>query len=157
MSNFILLVYQSVWVLRTKNNNMQPRQKKVTVNPLKVKHYIYLFTATQPNYTDCQRRYIELSKNPVSGQYIPWCRPDGGYYWRQCYGSYCFCVDQYGREVTKTRVYSSNGTPKCSKDGKDKFPFLMNNPCTIVPIHFYRLVYVHTGWRTLFCYLCTTN
>ena len=61
---------------------------------------------------------MELSKNPVSGQYIPWCRPDGGYYWRQCYGSYCFCVDQNGNEISKTRVYSSNGGPKCSEDGK---------------------------------------
>lgn len=84
---------------------------------------ICLSTATQPNYTDCQKRYVELSKNPVSGQYIPWCKPDGGYYWRQCYGSYCFCVDQYGKEVKNTRVYSSNGTPKCSKDGKNFFPY----------------------------------
>lgn len=81
-------------------------------------YMLYFSTATQPNYTDCQIRYIELSKNSVSGQYIPWCRPDGGYYWRQCYDSYCFCVDTSGREITKTRVHSSNGVPKCSENGK---------------------------------------
>ncbi|XP_022806051.1 uncharacterized protein LOC111343164 [Stylophora pistillata] len=73
--------------------------------------------ATQPKYTDCQRRYMELSRNPVQGRYIPWCRSDGGFNWRQCYGDHCFCVDQYGQELSNTRVHSSNGLPKCSKEG----------------------------------------
>ena len=75
-------------------------------------------TATQPKYTDCQRRYMEQSRNPVQGRYLPWCRPDGGFNWRQCYGDHCFCVDQYGQQLSNTRVYSSNGLPKCSKEGK---------------------------------------
>ena len=75
-------------------------------------------TVTQSNYTDCQKRYLSASKNPGPGLYIPWCRPDGEYNWLQCYRSYCFCVNQNGKEIKRTRVHSNNGQPKCTAKGK---------------------------------------
>lgn len=78
----------------------------------------FLSTVTQSNYTDCQKRYLSASKNPGPGLYIPWCRPDGEYNWLQCHRSYCFCVNQNGKEIKRTRVHSNNGQPKCTAKGK---------------------------------------
>lgn len=63
------------------------------------------------------KRYIDLSRNPVPGQYIPWCNPDGSFYWLQCYSSFCFCVDKDGNEFRATRLDNAAGRPKCTERG----------------------------------------
>jgi len=50
---------------------------------------------------------------PPPGMFVPQCREDGGYQDSQCHGStgFCWCVDEYGNELTGTRV---RGTLNCS-------------------------------------------
>ena len=47
-------------------------------------------------------------------RFIPWCRADGSYSPVQCYGSYCYCVDRTGQEISNTRTYIETGIPKCT-------------------------------------------
>lgn len=48
------------------------------------------------------------------GVYVPQCNPDGGFNQRQCHQStgYCWCVDEAGREMPRTRT---RGRPTCDK------------------------------------------
>ena len=72
-----------------------------------------------PQASECQNRYISASKNPVPGQYIPWCTPDGEYEKIQCFDTYCFCVDKKGREIKSTDLSRTQGKPDCDeKPGK---------------------------------------
>jgi len=50
---------------------------------------------------------------PPPGMIIPQCREDGGYQASQCHGStgFCWCVDEYGNELTDTRI---RGPINCS-------------------------------------------
>ena len=50
---------------------------------------------------------------PPPGMFVPQCREDGGYQPSQCHGStgFCWCVDEYGNELTGTRV---RGPLNCS-------------------------------------------
>ena len=47
------------------------------------------------------------------GHFTPNCKPNGRYEDVQCYGQtgYCWCVDEYGKEMEGTRVI---GIPMCS-------------------------------------------
>lgn len=50
----------------------------------------------------------------VVGVYVPQCKPDGSFKTAQCNPStgYCWCVDEAGREMPRTRT---RGKPTCSK------------------------------------------
>ncbi|XP_048581312.1 uncharacterized protein LOC5512067 isoform X7 [Nematostella vectensis] len=72
--------------------------------------------------TDCQRRYVQLSRSPIPGRYLPWCTPDGRYNWLQCYEFYCFCVNVDGYEIAGTRLFSEAGTPNCTAQGVSLTP-----------------------------------
>lgn len=55
----------------------------------------------------------------VVGVYVPQCNPDGSFKKIQCHQStgYCWCVDEAGREMRRTRT---RGKPTCDK-GKQLF------------------------------------
>ncbi|EDO40369.1 predicted protein, partial [Nematostella vectensis] len=55
--------------------------------------------------TPCQRRYQEATSSPVPGSFAPRCRADGSFEEVQCHKSqgYCWCVDQFGNEIPRTR------------------------------------------------------
>ncbi|KAM7375350.1 hypothetical protein PAMA_014447 [Pampus argenteus] len=66
---------------------------------------------TQPPESVCERWRASLIEvyggKPDSQQYLPQCEPDGQFSPVQCYGetTYCWCVDQDGREVAGTRSH----------------------------------------------------
>uniref|UniRef100_A0A8D3BLS7 Nidogen-2 n=1 Tax=Scophthalmus maximus TaxID=52904 RepID=A0A8D3BLS7_SCOMX len=60
--------------------------------------------------THCEhhrRRATDSEGNPIVGAYVPQCDSEGQYIPLQCYGetTYCWCVDQDGREVPGTRSH----------------------------------------------------
>lgn len=64
----------------------------------------------------CKKRFDEiLSSFPATplGLFVPKCLDDGGYRANQCHNStgYCWCVDDFGNELTGTRV---RGQQNCS-------------------------------------------
>ncbi|KAE8278631.1 Nidogen-2 [Larimichthys crocea] len=68
---------------------------------------------TQRPESVCERWKASLIEHyggkPESQQYVPQCDPDGEFSPVQCYGetTYCWCVDQDGREVPGTRSHSA--------------------------------------------------
>ncbi|XP_049425861.1 nidogen-2 isoform X14 [Epinephelus fuscoguttatus] len=66
---------------------------------------------TQRPESVCERWRTSLIEHyggkPDSQQYVPQCEPDGQFSPVQCYGetTYCWCVDQDGREVPGTRSH----------------------------------------------------
>ncbi|KAM9835807.1 nidogen-2 [Aulostomus maculatus] len=66
---------------------------------------------TQHPESVCERWRASLIEHyggtPDSQQYLPQCEPDGHFSPVQCYGetTYCWCVDQDGREVPGTRSH----------------------------------------------------
>lgn len=50
----------------------------------------------------CQyERFLTL---PWTNKFSPTCTEDGGYAKKQCHGEYCWCVDEYGNELHRTRT-----------------------------------------------------
>lgn len=50
----------------------------------------------------CQyERFLSL---PWTGKFSPICKDDGSYVNRQCHGEYCWCVDEFGNELHRTRT-----------------------------------------------------
>ncbi|XP_039649363.1 nidogen-2 isoform X2 [Perca fluviatilis] len=68
-------------------------------------------TPTQHPESVCERWRTSLIEHyggkPDAQQYVPQCEPDGQFSPVQCYGetTYCWCVDQDGREVPGTRSH----------------------------------------------------
>ncbi|TNM94233.1 hypothetical protein fugu_002409 [Takifugu bimaculatus] len=66
---------------------------------------------TQRPESVCERWRTSLIEHyggkPEPQQYLPQCEPDGQFSPVQCYGetTYCWCVDQDGREISGTRSY----------------------------------------------------
>uniref|UniRef100_A0A3B5KDX1 Nidogen 2 n=1 Tax=Takifugu rubripes TaxID=31033 RepID=A0A3B5KDX1_TAKRU len=66
---------------------------------------------TQRPESVCERWRTSLIEHyggkPEPQQYLPQCEPDGQFSPVQCYGetTYCWCVDQDGREIAGTRSY----------------------------------------------------
>lgn len=56
--------------------------------------------------TDCQRSYHEASLQSSEGVFVPRCKSDGRYEEVQCQESSgeCWCVDQNGKEILRTRT-----------------------------------------------------
>lgn len=69
----------------------------------------YCYTGVLPS---CLAEEKRLSALQV-GHFTPNCKPNGRYEDVQCYGQtgYCWCVDEYGKEMEGTRVM---GIPMCS-------------------------------------------
>ena len=64
----------------------------------------------------CKREYDKILASfpqPPPGMFVPQCREDGGYQATQCHAStgFCWCVDEYGNELTETRA---RGQHNCS-------------------------------------------
>ncbi|PFX15746.1 Equistatin [Stylophora pistillata] len=79
--------------------------------------------ARRPNctYTDklspCRKRLVYWLKNPRQDKHLPWCRADGSFNPKQCYGSYCYCVNEKGNEIPGTKISVSAGRPVCTFSG----------------------------------------
>ncbi|XP_068710293.1 uncharacterized protein [Montipora foliosa] len=68
--------------------------------------------------TQCQREYQEILRSwIIPGPYIPQCTDDGRYEPIQCQGQYCYCVNEHGVELVRTRVHTTEGRPKCRNRG----------------------------------------
>lgn len=63
-----------------------------------------------------RQRVLGLSEVPSPGVLIPECETDGSFKPVQCHSStgFCWCVDQYGQELTGTRT---QGKPQCGPVG----------------------------------------
>ncbi|KAJ7381089.1 hypothetical protein OS493_004687 [Desmophyllum pertusum] len=45
---------------------------------------------------------------------MPWCQTDGSFNPMQCYGSYCYCVNEKGNQMPGTKISVSVGRPVCT-------------------------------------------
>lgn len=66
---------------------------------------MYSFGIVETHLTQCQNLRKEVTHRGLLGAYIPQCDAKGDFKTLQCHGSsgYCWCVDQEGREVGKSR------------------------------------------------------
>ena len=77
--------------------------------------YLFIIPLTTAA-TKCEQLRSQASANGLVGAYVPQCNEDGSFKSEQCWGStgYCWCVDEYGKEMPGTRI---RGKPDCSKKG----------------------------------------
>lgn len=78
--------------------------------------FIYVYCTLKGKEPACKKtrdKILASFPQPPPGMFVPQCREDGGYQDSQCHGStgFCWCVDEYGNELTGTRV---RGTLNCS-------------------------------------------
>lgn len=67
--------------------------------------------------TPCQKEFSEKSRNwLLKGRQLPRCQPDGSYSKKQCFKSFCYCVNKYGVEIYGTRKNISVGDVMCGPD-----------------------------------------
>lgn len=62
----------------------------------------------------CRKRLLSWMKNSHRDKHFPWCRADGSFNPMQCYGSYCYCVNEKGIEMPGTKISTSMGRPVCT-------------------------------------------
>ena len=57
----------------------------------------------------------QLNATGLIGEFVPQCEDDGSFASTQCWGStgYCWCVDEYGVEISGTSIPSWQGMPDC--------------------------------------------
>lgn len=61
---------------------------------------------------------MNLLKSTHPSRHPPWCRVDGSYNPMQCYGSYCYCVQENGNEQPGTKISVVVGKPVCTYTSK---------------------------------------
>ena len=59
--------------------------------------------------TQCQQEYLE-------GRFQPLCTPEGSYEDTQCQGTACFCVNERGDEIARSRT-ELPAKPNCTAAG----------------------------------------
>ena len=69
-------------------------------------------------FSSCVKRLSNWMKNTRRDKNFPWCRVDGSFNPMQCYGSYCFCVNEKGNEIPGTKIRVSVGRPVCTYTSK---------------------------------------
>lgn len=65
---------------------------------------------TGTDLTPCQQEYAE-------GRFKPLCTPEGAYEDTQCQGAACFCVNERGDEIARSRT-ELPAKPNCTTAGK---------------------------------------
>ena len=68
----------------------------------------------------------QLNATGLIGEFVPECEDDGSFASTQCWGStgYCWCVDEYGVEISGTSIPSWQGMPDCGST---------IDACTLIP------------------------
>ena len=69
---------------------------------------LWLFS-TGTDLTPCQQEYME-------GRFKPLCTPEGAYEDTQCQGTACFCVNERGDEIARSRI-ELPAKPNCTSAG----------------------------------------
>ncbi|KAK3737699.1 hypothetical protein QZH41_008038 [Actinostola sp. cb2023] len=63
--------------------------------------------------SNCHQQYYRAIRQYSPGSFIPRCHPDASYDIMQCQGQYCYCVNDLGVELPRTRLEVKYGTPHC--------------------------------------------
>ena len=82
------------------------------------------FALAQDTLTPCEQ--AQLNPSGSLGEFVPQCEEDGSYASTQCWGSTgeCWCVDEYGIEITGTISSPGQGMPDCAST---------IDACTLIP------------------------
>ena len=82
------------------------------------------FALAQDTLTPCEQ--AQLNPSGSLGEFVPQCEEDGSFASTQCWGStgYCWCVDEYGVEISGTIIPSWQGMPDCAST---------IDACTLIP------------------------
>ena len=113
------LIYQPKMVQRTvtvltKNTKLVARRQESRLTLHKLQILLFLCLA---GLTKCQKmRHTALAwtGQPPPGRFVPQCDKTGRYEPVQCQGSYCWCVDENGREIPRTHI---KGKTDCGVPG----------------------------------------
>lgn len=76
--------------------------------------YMQYFFPFLGKLSACRKRLLSWMKNSHRDKHFPWCRADGSFNPMQCYGSYCYCVNEKGIEMPGTKISTSMGRPVCT-------------------------------------------
>ena len=66
----------------------------------------------------CRKKLLNWLKSPHRDKDMPWCQTDGSFNPMQCYGSYCYCVNEKGNQMPGTKISVSVGRPVCTYTSK---------------------------------------
>ena len=82
------------------------------------------FAFAQEPLTPCEQE--QANATGLIGEFVPQCEEDGSFASTQCSGStgYCWCVDEYGVEISGTSIPSWQGMPDCAST---------IDACTLIP------------------------
>lgn len=70
---------------------------------------VFWLFPTGTDLTPCQQEYME-------GRFKPLCTPEGAYEDTQCQGTACFCVNERGDEIARSRI-ELPAKPNCTTAG----------------------------------------
>lgn len=88
--------------------------------------FIYVCCTWKGKEPPCKEerdKILGFFPRPPPGMFVPQCREDGGYKASQCHGStgFCWCVDEYGNELTDTRI---RGPLNCSGKSYNNYLYI---------------------------------